>query len=109
VSTLNFKKVVYYFRAHILALHPKKTKFLIFSKNANLNIAQNSISIDFNNYSGPNNLVYISPIEFINNSENQSIKFLGVLFDPFLNFKAHIASITNKISKSLTPIQHPKP
>jgi hypothetical protein len=74
---------------------------MIFSQNANLNIKQNSISIDFNNYSSPNNLVYISPIEFINNSENPSIKFLGVLFDPFLNFEAHIASITNKISKSL--------
>jgi hypothetical protein len=28
---IEFRKVVYYFRAHKLSLHPDKTKFIVFS------------------------------------------------------------------------------
>ncbi len=48
---LEFKKIVYYFRAHKLALHPGKTKFMIFSHSnlSNVNTPV-SIFIDFNNF-----------------------------------------------------------
>jgi hypothetical protein len=42
-----FKRVVYYFRAHKLALHPNKTKFVIFS-HANFTNTPLVINIDFN-------------------------------------------------------------
>jgi hypothetical protein len=87
-----FKKVVYFFCAHKLALHPNKTKFMIFSHN---NAALNTdlkISIDFNNFSGEFEHNLLSLIEFVNNSTDPVIKFLGVQFDPQLNFKNHFTN-----------------
>jgi hypothetical protein len=103
-----FKKVVYFFRAHKLALHPNKTKFMIFSHN---NAALNTdlkISIDFNNFSGEFEHNLLSPIEFVNNSTDPVIKFLGVQFDPQLNFKNHISLISSKISKGLFVLRSAK-
>ncbi len=97
---LEFKKVVYYFRAHKLALHPQKTKFIIFS-HSNFNFNPPIINIDFNNFTGLVNNNLVSPIEFVNLSPDPTVKFLGVLFDPTLNFKAHINLISSKIAKSL--------
>ena len=37
----------------------------------------------------------------INSLENPHFKFLGVYFDPNLNFKKHISYINSKLSKSL--------
>jgi hypothetical protein len=104
---IEFRKVVYYFRAHKLALHPNKTKFIVFS-HSNLNNTPIVINIDFNNYSGVPNNDLINPIEFVNRSANPIVKFLGVLFDPTLNFKAHISSISSKISKSLFVMRRAK-
>jgi hypothetical protein len=87
--------VKYYFRAHKLALHPNKTKFLIFS-HANFTNIPLVVDIDFNNFSRTFNDDLVSPIEFINPSPNHTLKFLGVLFDPTLNFKAHVSSISPK-------------
>ncbi len=53
---------------------------MIFSSNPNVNIQQNSIVIDFNNYSGIADQSLISPIEFVNQSQSPSFKFLGVIF-----------------------------
>jgi hypothetical protein len=102
-----FKKVVYYFRAHKLALHPKKTKFVIFS-HASFKNNPIVINIDFNNFSGVADHDLITPIEFVNNSQNPDVKFLGVIFDSTPNFKAHISSISSKISKSLFIIRRAK-
>ncbi len=79
--------MVYFFRAHKLALHPNKTKFMIFSHN---NAALNTdlkISIDYNNFSGEFEHNLVSPIESVNNSTDPVINFLGVQFDPQLNLK----------------------
>ena len=35
------------------------------------------------------------------NDELPAIKFLGVFFDPNLNFKHHISTLKNKLSKAL--------
>jgi hypothetical protein len=43
----------------------------------------------------------IIPMSCINNSDNPFVKFLGVYFDPNLNFKKHISYINSKLSKSL--------
>ncbi len=91
-----FKKIVFYFRAHKLALHPQKTKFIVFSHN-NFNNNPPVINIDFNNYNVPNDDDLVSPIEFVNCSADPTVKFLGVLFDPTLNFKPHVNVISSKI------------
>jgi hypothetical protein len=58
-------------------------------------------NIDFNNFNGQVNNNLVSPIEFVNLSPNPTVQFLGVLFDPTINFKAHINLISSKITKSL--------
>jgi hypothetical protein len=96
VSRVNieFKKVVYYFRAHKLSLHPGKTKFMIFSHSNFTNNDNISLQIDFNNYFVPETIPK-TPIEFVNLAQTPVIKFFGVLFDPTLTFKAHINSISS--------------
>jgi hypothetical protein len=111
VSLVNseFKKVVKYFRAHQMALHPAKTKFIIFNAQenslSNLNL---ELYID-NNNEDENYENLKSPIERISvNSSVPAIKFLGVYLDPKLNFKFHIMQIVKKLSKSLYVIQSTK-
>jgi hypothetical protein len=67
-----------------------------------------SIVNNFNNYTGVTNNDLINPIEFVNRSTNPIVKFLGVLFYPTLNFKAHISSISSKISISLVVMRRAK-
>jgi Reverse transcriptase (RNA-dependent DNA polymerase) len=96
-----FQKIVHYFRAHKLSLHPAKTKFILFSNsvpvlNMPLNVVIN------NNNLGQNSQNLISPIERISsNSEVPAIKFLGIYIDPSLSFKYHISTINAKISKAM--------
>jgi hypothetical protein len=46
-----FCKVVYYFRAHKLVLHPEKTVFMLFT-NLNINNLGENVFIDDNNFEG---------------------------------------------------------
>ena len=85
----------------MLSLHPEKTHFILFS---NSNIVKNkeiNLFIDMNNANenNPNLKKRIKRIS--SNSDFPAIKFLGVLFDPDLNFKMQIRHISTKISKSL--------
>jgi hypothetical protein len=59
---VEFKKVVYFFRAHKLALHPDKTKFMIFSHSNAVNDTNLRINIDFNNYNVETISALIKPI-----------------------------------------------
>jgi hypothetical protein len=104
-----FKKVVSFFRAHQMALHPSKTKYIIF--NASEQILANytvDVFIDCNN-DNENSASLKSPIERISvNSTVPAIKFLGVHLDPKLNFKYHLSQIQKKISRALYIIQSTK-
>jgi hypothetical protein len=95
-----FKKIVYYFRAHKLVLHPEKTVFMLFSNINAADIGEN-IYIDNNNFDNTYNLALKSPILCVNTLPSPKVKFLGVLLDPNLNFKSHIKSVSAKISNSL--------
>ena len=102
VSFVNseFKKVVTFFRAHKLAINPKKTHFMIFSTSKNLNLHQVRVNIDFND----NDILddsLVTPLTCINLLPNPTTKFLGIVIDPNLNFKHHIEMISKKLSKSL--------
>ena len=103
-----FKKIVTFFRANMLSLHTEKTQFILFS---NSNIAKSkeiNLFIDMNNANenDPNLIKTIKRIS--SNSEFPAVKFLGVLFDPDLNFKMQIHHISSKISKSLLKIYYQK-
>jgi len=94
-----FQKVVLFFRSHKLALHPEKTKFMIFSSHRN--ILEPQIFTNFNDPGSDNNLNPILPMQCLNSSDQPFIKFLGVYLDPQLNFKKHISILNSKLSKSL--------
>jgi hypothetical protein len=96
-----FQKIVHYFRAHKLSIHPAKTKFMLFSNSTNVQALPCNILINYNNI-GENNPNLIFPLEKItSNSETPAIKFLGIFIDPVLSFKYHVNFISSKISKAM--------
>ena len=77
-----------------LALHPKKTNYLIFTNSQAARSTKRDLFIDNNNPNCPVNNGLISPILRVTGEEdNPTIKFLGINFDPFLTFKHHIQAI----------------
>ena len=90
-----------------MALHPKKTQFLLFSNKQNLE--HPVIYLDNNNDDQPFNAELCTPITYITTeSEVPAVKFLGVYFDPKLNFKFHLETIKAKISRTLFSIRQAK-
>ena len=88
--TVEFKKVADYFRSHKLALHPDKTKFLLFSNSSEVRNRQINILLDFNNSSNAPQTHFVSNLSQVTvNSDVPAIKFLGIFIDPLRNFKYH--------------------
>ncbi len=90
------KKISDYFRINKLALHPEKTKFMIYSNTPEIRQSKPKIFIN-NNNEGENvekNLIKIEQV-------SSSVRFLGVLVDPSLSFNLHIKNVTTKLSRSL--------
>ena len=106
---VEFQKVVSFFRSHEMALHPSKTKFMLFNCTENqILLANPQIYID-NNNEGENDPKLISKIERVGRgSDTPAIKFLGIHIDPALNFQYHIKQISNKIARSMYAIQSAK-
>lgn len=97
-----FQKVVQYFRANKLALHPNKTQFLIFTHSTlakenppNIYINNNDVGAE----QDPHKLISIPNINV--NSDTPAVKFLGIYIDPALNFKFHIEKMTRKLATAL--------
>jgi Reverse transcriptase (RNA-dependent DNA polymerase) len=106
---IEFQKVVSFFRSHKMALHPKKTKYIIF--NASEQMLSNhdlSVFINSNNENEDYDELKVNIERISLNSEIPAIKFLGVFLDPKLNFKYHVSKLANKISRSLYVIQMSK-
>ena len=94
--------MVDHFRFLRLALHPEKTKFILFSNSPEARASSFNIVLNFNNDNDVQNADLTSNLVRITvDSEVPAIKFLGIYIDPSLNFKYHIDIITSKISKSL--------
>ena len=97
-----FHKITTYFRLNKLALHPEKTKYILFT---NSTVAKNNnLSIFLNHHNcGENfNASLINPIIRVHGSDNDPfIKFLGVNIDPKLNFKNHVSNLIKKLSSAL--------
>ena len=96
-----FHKVAHYFRRNKLALHPKKTNFILFTNSADARNFNGQIYIN-NNDLLANNPTLLNPIVRVTGSSDlPAVKFLGVYFNPLLNFKHHVSTISSKISSSL--------
>lgn len=95
-----FKKVVDFFRTHKLSLHPQKTRFMIFSHN-NAEHFPFNLFINYNNDEefDPSKIFVLEQIKAT--SDTPAIKFLGIYFDPQLNFKFHLNFLTKKLSTAL--------
>ena len=97
-----FIKVVDNFRLLKLALHPSKTKFILFTNSNDARASNVSISLNFNNDTEAQDQNLISTlVRVTTESEIPAIKFLGIFIDPLLSFKYHINTIVSKVSKSL--------
>ena len=98
---VEFQKITTYFRAHKMALHPAKTKFILFTNSNAIEASEVKILLN-NNNPDENDPSKISRIERISaNSTVPAMKFLGVHFDPNLNFKYHIKLLSSKLSRAL--------
>lgn len=105
---IEFRKICAYFRLNKLSLNPSKTKFIIFS---NSQQAQNyDIKLYVNNNNSnqdhPDNIFEISRVT--DNDKTPAIKYLGVYFDPGLNFKFQIEQISKKLSRALYAMRNAK-
>ena len=106
IVNVEFRKVCEFFRTNRLVLHPDKTKFILFTRSGgvqNLEIYCNNNNPDQND---PNNISLISRIN--SNDDVPAVKFLGVFFYPNLNFKHHISTLQNKLSKALYALRSVK-
>jgi hypothetical protein len=99
------RKLASWFKANKLVLNISKTKYMIFrTKNRAINMLNKNIFIDFND---PNSeydndkVVNLQRVHNNGNSNNQTYKLLGVLFDEFLSFNQHLSYIQSKIARSL--------
>lgn len=87
-----------------MSLHPEKTKFTIFHSNPNaipwddINLYFDENNLNTHGYN-PNLKKRISYVN--HESETPAIKFLGVFFDPALNFKYHTKKLTEKLARAL--------
>jgi hypothetical protein len=94
-----FQKVCKYFRLHKLSLHPDKTKFMLIS---NAKVSPSVLVNINNNNDDQNDRSNIFPLSQVFSTDQvPAIKYLGVYFDPQLNFKFHIDYVSKKISQAL--------
>jgi hypothetical protein len=97
-----FQKVVQYFRANKLALHPNKTQFLLFTHSQAAKENPPEIHINNNDVGAihdPSKLISIPNINA--KSTVPAVKFLGIFIDPALNFKYHVEKMTKKLATAL--------
>jgi len=103
LANRQFYLICEFFRTNKLALHPNKTNYIVFTNskdNENFNLFCN------NNNENENNQERIHEINRI--QADGSAKFLGVLFDPQLNFKTHTNAVKSKLAKALYSLRMAK-
>jgi hypothetical protein len=93
-----------------MAINAAKTKFIVFrTRGKFINPLDCHLVFNNNEIGQPEDPALIYDIERIyNDGEIKSFKLLGVLFDEYLSFDAHISSLCSKISKSLFCINRVK-
>jgi hypothetical protein len=97
------QKIANWLRANKMAINTSKKKFIVF-RTRGKRVDPNDCLLVYNDneigVAEDPNLIY--PITRIyNEGDEKSFKLLGILFDEFLSFEDHIASLCAKTSKSL--------
>ena len=106
IVNTEFRKVCEIFRSNRLVLHPDKTKFMLFTRSGG---GLNPVIYCNNNNFGQDEPSNISLISRVNtNDDIPAVKFLGVFFDPNLNFKHHISTLKTKLSRALYALRSVK-
>ena len=91
-----------FFRLNRLALHPKKTQYILFSKspeakNSNLVLYLNNnnsdVDVDFN--------LLVPLVRVSGGEDDPAIKFLGIYIDPNNDYKHHVKTVIKKLSTAL--------
>jgi hypothetical protein len=100
---IEFTRVTQYFRANRLSLHPEKTKFILFTNSLAVQNLDVNLFINNNSPDSPHERPdLVHKMERITaKSKIPAMKFLGVYFDPSLNFQYHVEKIFSKISLGL--------
>ena len=97
-----FYKITCYFRKNLLSIHPDKTNYILFQTSKN-NITENfNIFLNFNNptnYHDPDKISIICCAN--NNSNDPTVKFLGLYIDSNLSYSSHTSIIRKKLSNAL--------
>jgi hypothetical protein len=107
-ANIEFQKICKYFRSNKLSLHPDKTKYIIISSSRLVHDTPTEIFINNNNL-GHNDPGLIHEIKRVLPSDNvPAIKYLGVYFDPNINFKYHVQQLSVKLSRALFQIRRVK-
>jgi hypothetical protein len=91
------QKIAVWFRANKMAVNTSKTKFIVF-RTQGKKIEANDCVLYFNNNEPgkPVNPALIYPIDRIyNNGPEKCFKLLGILFNEYLSFDAHISHLCN--------------
>jgi hypothetical protein len=97
------QKIAVWFRANKMAVNTSKTKFIVFRTHGKRINPDECVLYFNNNEPGqPVDPTLIFPIDRIHNDgPEKCFKLLGVMFDEYLSFDAHISHLCAKISKSL--------
>jgi hypothetical protein len=95
------RKITDFFRASKISLHPKKSKFMVFSNSPQIRSSNIEIKINFNNVNEDLDDLKTNIIQVMCNDNIPAIRFLGIYFDPLLNFKYHVSIVNSKLSKAL--------
>ena len=98
---IELQKIAYFFRLHKLALHPQKTKFMIFSNTPAIRNSRPQIFINSNNFNEDYTVNYLPIGQIHPTDQNPYIRFLGVFIDPLFSFQYHIKNVASKLSKAL--------
>jgi hypothetical protein len=97
------QKIAEWFRSNKMAVNTSKTKFIVFRTHGKIiNNIECKLLYNSNEPGQPVDPSLIFEIDRIcNEGQEKSFKLLGVLFDEYLSFDAHISHLCAKISKSL--------
>ena len=102
-ANTELQKIANWFRSNKMAVNTTKTKFIVFrTRGKRVDPAECRLVFNSNEIGQIENPDLIVPITRVHSDgEEKSFKLLGVLFDEYLSFDAHVTSLCAKISKSL--------
>ncbi len=98
IVNFDFKKLSIFFGCTNLLFTSIK-KFMVFSNSAEIRSQICSIKMNCNNDTDPTAASLITELSKGDVNSDTPIKFLGIFFDPLLNLKIHLNSISAKIAK----------